>query len=195
MVNTTQPAPLFWYIYRPTQKHARRGQGDGGFNVALYPDSTLVYCRYNQANQIIEQSCFQLPEEVAENYLMILQSQTWWLRTQPLHIRVKNRLPQYSCMFGFAGHPMFTCDEIDKVVLTPINNQRGMYARRLRVMLEFIAEMLYSCGVGLTVDSFVWNWQIIQPITPAGQSVQMVEPVPEQMPGAETEDDEYSMAQ
>ena len=193
MVNTMGPAPLFCYVFRPGRKRSRNG--DGGFNVALYPDSTLAYCRFNMDNQVVEESWFKVPEEVTDRYLMILQSQSWWLSEQPLHVSVKTGIPAYSCMFGFAGHPLMTVDEIDSLVLRPFNNMRGMYARRLRVMLEFVAELLYSCGMGLTVDSFVWNWQIIQPITPVPQNMQMVQPTAEQMPGAENEDDIYNAAQ
>ena len=193
MINTTSAAPLFWYIYRPSRKRANGG--DGGFNVALYPDSTLVYCRYDQADQLLEQSAFQLPADVTENYLTILHSQSWWMSDVPLNVRVTNRKPQYSSMFGFAGHPLFICDEIDTLVLAPFNSQRGMYARRLRMMLECIAEMLYAYGIGLTVNSFVWNWQMIKPFTPMQQNAQMVSPTAAQMPAAETAEDIFDVAQ
>lgn len=192
MVNCATPAPLFCYVYRPGQKRSRHG--DGGFNVALYPDSTLVYCRFDRSNQVLEETYFKVPEEVTEKYLMIVQSQSFWLSEQPLHVGVKSGIPAYSCMFGFAGHPLMTCDEIDSLVLQPFNNMRGMYARRLRVMLEFVAEQLYRCGMGLTVDSFVWNWQIIQPVKAPEQQMTMVQPAPEQMPAVEN-DDYYRAAQ
>ena len=191
MINTSGAAPLFWYIYRPSRKG--NGEGDGGFNIALYPDHTLVYSRYNTADQVIDQSAFQLPPEVTATYLTILNSQTWWMGDMPLNIRVNGK-PQYSCMFGFAGHPLFICDEINTLVLKPFNSQRGMYARRLRMMLESIAEMLYGFGIGLTVESFVWDWRVIKPITPV-QNTQMVQPTAEQMPIAEAEEDIYRAAQ
>ena len=68
MINATGAAPLFWYIYRPTCKNSR--DTDGGFNIALYPDHRLVYSRYNQANQIVDQSAFQLPPEVTAHRWM-----------------------------------------------------------------------------------------------------------------------------
>ena len=73
MINTAGAAPLFWYIYRPTCKNRR--DTDGGFNIALYPDHTLVYSRYNQANQIVDQSAFQLPPE-AKSRIMMMMSQS-----------------------------------------------------------------------------------------------------------------------
>lgn len=191
MINTAGAAPLFWYIYRPTCRSSR--DTDGGFNIALYPDHTLVYNRYNQVNQIVDQSAFQLPPEVTAKYLTILNSQSWWMGEMPLNISVNGK-PQYSCMFGFAGHPLFICDEINTLVLKPFNSQRGMYARRLRMMLESIAEMLYSYGIGLTVESFVWDWRVIQPINPT-PNMQMVEPTSEQMPGSGEQENVYGAAQ
>lgn len=193
MINNTGAAPLFWYIYRPGRKNSQ-GDYDGGFNVALYPDHRLVYCRFDEMNQIVDQSVFQLQPEFTAHYLTILESQAWWMGETPLKIRVGGK-PQYSCMFGFAGHPLFICEEIDTLALAPFNSLRGMYARRLRMMLECLAEKLYAYGIGLTVDSFVWNWRMIQPINPGMQSMQMVEPLPEQMPMQETEQEYFGVAQ
>ncbi|MBQ8202534.1 MAG: hypothetical protein IJZ74_12290 [Clostridia bacterium] len=186
MIVNTGMAPLFWYIYRPGRVAA--GSEDGGFNVALYPDNTLTYRRFNGAGQVVDDSTFQLPPDVLGRYMMILESQAWWMGKIPLNIKASGK-PQYSCMFGFAGHPMFICDEINTLILAPFNSQRGMYARRLRMMLESIAEMLYDYGIGLTVESFVWNWQMIHPISPLSQqTAQMVQPTAEQMPVADAED-------
>ena len=49
-------------------------------------------------------------------------------------------------------------------MLAPFNSQRGMYARRLRNMLECMAEMLYEYGIELGVDRFGWDWQYIRPL-------------------------------
>lgn len=190
MINSNAAAPLFWYIYRPSIR--RSGNDDGGFNVALYPNHTLVYCRYNRSNQIVEQSTFQLGAEFTEYYLAYLQGQAIWMGEVPLEIGV-NGNPQYASMFGFAGHPMFEVDEIDTLVLAPFNSLRGMYARHLRSVLEAISAKLYTYGIGLTVDSFVWDWKKIQPIGPYQQQMQMVEPAPAQMP--EAEDELYDVAQ
>lgn len=180
MVKTTGPYPLFWYIYSPSTKRGRKSRGAEGFNVALYSDSTLVYSKYDQKNQLRERNCFQLPPEVTDTYLMILQSETWWLRTLPLNIRAHGHVPEYSCMFGFVGHPVFTCDELHKTVLLSDANRNGVYARRLNVMMEFIAEMLFNHGVLLQLDNFTWDWNRIRPIqqpqyapaTDAGQEMQ-----------------------
>ncbi len=180
MIVNTGMAPLFWYIYRPGVCEA--GSADGGFNVALYPNNTLTFRHFNHLGQVDSESTFQLPPEVTGRYMMILDSQSWWMGKLPLRIKASTQA-RYSSMFGFAGHPMFICDEINTLILAPFNSQRGMYARRLRMMLESIAEMLYDYGIGLTVESFVWNWEKISPINPMSDpNASMVQPNPEQMP-------------
>ena len=154
-------APLFWYLYRP-QVASRRDDNHaaGGFNVALYPDHTLVFCKFDGLNRLTERCTFQLPAEVTGRYMMILDSQSWWMGKLPREIRTDGRA-SYSCLFGFTRqHPLFACEDINTLVLAPFNSQRGMYARRLRNMLECMAEMLYDYGV----DKFGWDWQYIRPL-------------------------------
>ena len=94
MINTAGAAPLFWYIYRPGRKNSQ-GDYDGGFNVALYPDHRLVYCRFDEMNQIVDQSVFQLQPEFTAHYLTILESQAWWMGETPLKIRVGGKNGKY----------------------------------------------------------------------------------------------------
>ncbi|MBQ2954392.1 MAG: hypothetical protein IJE07_12745 [Clostridia bacterium] len=164
MVTAMGPLPLFWYIYSPRARQGRKRSGSEGFNVALYSDGSLVYSKYDENFDPQEQSCFQLPMEVTDTFLMILQSETWWLRTLPLHIRSQQPIPEYSCRFGFAGHPLFTCDEMLKMTMLSDVDRNGVYARRLHVMMEFITEMLYGYGMLLQLDSFTWDWRRIQPL-------------------------------
>ena len=169
VVVSTHMSPLFWYIFRPCS--GTGAQDDGGFNVALYPNNTLTYCRFNSAEQVVDTSTFQLPPEILGQYMMIVQSQSWWLGRVPLHIGTGTQ-PLYSSMFGFAGHPLFACDEINTLVMEPFDSERGMFARRLRMVLESICEMLISCGVMLTVDSFEWDWRMISPVDPSMYTMQ-----------------------
>lgn len=163
MVTTMGPVPLFWYIYSPRARRGRKRSGSEGFNVALYSDGALSYSRYD-GEVLQEESYFQLPPEATDTFLMILQNETWWLRTLPLHIRSQQEIPEYCCRFGFAGQPLFTCDELHKMALLSDVNRNGVYARRLQVMMEFIAEMLYSYGLLLQMDRFEWDWRLIQPM-------------------------------
>jgi hypothetical protein len=159
-------APLFWYLYRP-HTYGRRNEAhvSGGFNVALYPDHTLVYCTFNGAGVMQNASTFQLPPEVTARYLMILESQSWWMSDTPLNICVDGDRPSSTSRFGFTKrHPLFSCQDINTMVLAPFHSERGMYARRMRVMLECLSQMLYRYGILLSVDSFSWNWQYICPL-------------------------------
>lgn len=158
-------APLFWYIYTPlTASRRDDNHAAGGFNVALYPDHTLVFCKFNGLNVLTERCTFQLPAEVTGRYMMILESQSWWMGKLPREIKADGRA-SYASMFGFTRqHPMFSCEDINTLVLAPFNSQRGMYARRLRGMLECMAEMFYDYGIELSVDGFDWNWQYIAPL-------------------------------
>lgn len=158
-------APLFWYLYRP-QAASRRddNQAAGGFNVALYPNNTLVFSRYDALGQCCEHSTFPLSPEIIGRYMTILESQSWWIGKMHREIRTDG-MPSYTCMFGFTRrHPLFSCEDINTLVLAPFNSMRGMYARRLRGMLECMAEMLYECGIELGVDHFSWDWKIIRPL-------------------------------
>ncbi len=158
-------APLFWYLYRP-QVASRRDDNHaaGGFNVALYPDHTLVFSKFDGLNRLSERCTFQLPAEVTGRYMMILESQAWWMGKVPREIRTDGRA-SYTCLFGFTRqHPLFACEDINTLVLAPFNSQRGMYARRLRNMLECMAEMFFDYGIELGVNSFSWDWQYIRPL-------------------------------
>lgn len=158
-------APLFWYLYAPlTASRRDDNHAVGGFNVALYPDYTLVYCVFNGMNELVERDTFQLPAEVAGRYMMILESQSWWMSKLPREIKSNGRAA-YVSMFGFTRqHPLFSCEDINTLVLEPFNSRRAMYARRLRGMLECMAEMLYDYGIELSVDDFHWDWNRISPL-------------------------------
>ncbi len=158
-------APLFWYLYHPLSASRRDdNHAAGGFNVALYPDHTLVFSKFDGLNRLSERWTFQLPSEVTGRYMMILDSQSWWMGKLPREIRADGRA-SYASMFGFTRqHPLFACEDINTLVLAPFNSQRGMYARRLRGMLECMSEMLYEYGIELGVDRFAWDWQYIQPL-------------------------------
>lgn len=158
-------APLFWYLYTPlTASRRDDNHAVGSFNVALYPDHKLVFCKFDGLNQLVDRCTFQLPPEVTGRYMMILDSQSWWMGKLPREIQADGRASSAS-LFGFTRqHPLFSCEDINTLVLAPFNSQRGMYARRLRGMLECMAEMLYDYGIELGVDKFTWDWQYICPL-------------------------------
>lgn len=189
MVLNTKEEPLFWYAYQPA---ARKDlPEDGGFSITLYRSNRLNFRKYNIYGQY-EESDLQLPPQVLGRYMMIQESQEWWLKDVPLEIKSSQsggmRLkvdgePQYKCLFGFAGYPLFECQEINTLVLAPFNSMRGMYARRLRMMLESVAEMLHYHGITLTVNTFSWGWEAIQPT--GSMEAQTAQPMNDKMPQAD----------
>ena len=184
-------APLFWYLYRP-QVASRRDDNHaaGGFNVALYPDHTQVFSKFDGLNRLSERCTFQLPAEVTGRYMMILESQAWWMGKLPREIRTEGRA-SYTCLFGFTRqHPLFACEDINTLVLAPFNSQRGMYARRLRTMLECMAEMFFDYGSELGVDKFGWDWQYSRPL----EEMQAT-PVQAAQAGWDTQSAQYYSAQ
>ncbi len=182
MIINTETPPLFWYIYRP---HTSRRTDPGGFSVALYDDNILVHRKFNALQQEIECDHFQLPPEVVGRYMQVLQNQAWWMGRVPLSIRT-NGAARYSCMFGFAGQPMFYCEEINTLVQAPFNSTRGRFARRLRLMLENVSELLFDCGIGLSVEDCVWDYTRISPVETVQQDMEQSAPVPPpQMPPME----------
>lgn len=158
-------APLFWYLYHPeVPAHKDGNRAAGGFNVAIYPDHTLVFCVFDEDGVMTSRNTFPLVAEVTGRYMMILESQSWWMGKLPREICVDGQ-PSYTSMFGFSSrHPAFSCEDINTLVLAPFNSQRGMFARRLRVMLECVAEMLYDYGFDLGVDKFGWDWKYVRPL-------------------------------
>ena len=164
-------APLFWYLYAPLKASRKEDNHSVGcFNVALYPDHTLVFTKFDGLHQLVERCTFQLPAAVTGRYMLILESQAWWIGKLPLAIHADGEASTKS-FFGFTPqHPLFACEDIDTLVLADFNSQRGMYARRLRGMLECMAEMLYDYGIELGVDRFYWNWDRIQPLEQMQQS-------------------------
>ena len=158
-------APLFWYVYQPlVESHGEDNYAAGGFRVALYPNHSLVFCKYDGFNRLTQTSTFQLSPEVTARYMNMLENQSWWMGDLPREIHVSGQ-PTSQSVFGFTRqHPLFICEDINTLVREPFNSQRGMYARRLRGVLEYMHELLYRWGIELSVDSFDWQWSIIQPL-------------------------------
>ncbi len=154
-------APLFFYLYRQLTA-LRDDHQAAGFGIALYPEGVLVYTAYDRQNYAIDRSTFQLPPEAEARYRLILNSQLWWMDKMPRKLPVDGRASCAS-MLGFTpDQPAFECEDINTQVLAPFNSQRGMCARRLRVMLECMAEMLFDYGFELGVDHFSWDWKMVR---------------------------------
>lgn len=181
MVCTMGPDPLFCYVYSPAihtrqergwrlfaaQTAERNREDNGGFNVAIYSDGTVVHCVYDRSKKYaIQQNVFALPPEVANHVVELLRTSNWWIQQLPMHIRAAHDHPRYSCLFGFAGHQMYTCDELDRMANLPESSELGVFARKLSSLMDSMVWMLNAYGLTLSRSYFDWDWGWIQPMPP-----------------------------
>lgn len=168
MVQTVGPRPLFWYVYSPKLRWGRELKAEKsrakGFNVIIYSDGTVAYSRYADVDKPIERKCFKLPAAVADEYLMILQHEWWWVKDMPENILMEDRKPVYRNMFGLDRHPLIICDELKTLTAMEDVNRKGVVARRMHVMLEFVTELMFKHGILMQLQSFDWNKRMIEPI-------------------------------
>ena len=153
---------LFTYQYRPYSYS--KNAADGGFKLALFGNNTLVYTTFNRMQSVVEAYTFLVRPEVLGQYMMMLDGEGWWLCRQPLNISGSGRVG-YKAMMGVTGHPMFSVDDLEEMILRPFNDERGMLARRMCIMLENISTLLIPCGLYVTPHSFVWDSRVIRPLS------------------------------
>ena len=161
MVGGPALTELFTYQYRPNA--LSMNTRDGGFKVALFGNNKLVYTTFSRTQTVMAVHTFLIAPEVLARYMMLLDSEGWWLCRQPLNISGRGR-SGYTAMMGVTGHPMFSVDDLEDVVLRPFNDERGMLARRMYMMLENVAELLIPCGLYMAPRSFLWDRRVIDPI-------------------------------
>ena len=152
---------LFTYQYRPFA--LSQNAADGGFKLALFGNHTLVYTTFNRMQSIVAVNTFLIPPEVLGQYMMMLDGEGWWLCRQPLSISKQGRVG-YTAMMGVTGHPMFSVDDLEEIVRKPFNDERGLLARRMCVMLENVSGLLIPHGLYMTPHSFVWDKRMIAPL-------------------------------
>ena len=161
MVGGPMLTELFTYQYRPYSYS--QNPMDGGFKLALFGNNTLVYTTFNRMQSVVAVYTFLVPPEVLGRYMMLLDSEGWWLSRQPLNISNRGRVG-YTAMLGVTGHPMFAVDDLEEVVQRPFNDERGLLARRMCMMLENVSALLIPAGLYMTPHSFVWDRRVIDPI-------------------------------
>ena len=161
MVGGPMLTELFTYQYRPYS--LSQNASDGGFKLALFGNNTLVYTTFNRMQSVMAVYTFLISPEVLARYMMMLDGEGWWLSRQPLNISGQGRVG-YKAMMGVTGHPMFSVDDLEDLVRRPFNDERGLLARRMCVMLENVSELLIPCGLYMTPHSFVWDNRVTGPI-------------------------------
>lgn len=158
---------LFTYQYRPDGN--AQGFKDGGFKIALFGNNTLVYTRFNKVQSAVAVYTFLVSPEVLGRYMMMLDGEGWWLCRQPLNISGRGR-PGYRAMMGVTGHPMFTVDDLEDMIRLPFNDERGMLARRMCMLLENVSALLIPCGLYVSPRSFLWDKRMTGPL-PMGEQM------------------------
>ena len=153
---------LFTYQYRPDSYS--QNMKDGGFKIALFGNNTLVYTEFNRMQSIAAVYTFLVSPEVLGRYMMMLDGEGWWLSRHPLNIRGQGR-PGYKAMMGVTGHPMFSVDDLEDVIQLPFNDERGMLARRMCLLLENVSSLLIPCGLYVTPRSFLWDQRVNRPLS------------------------------
>ena len=161
MVGGPMLTELFTYQYRP-YSYSQNDQ-DGGFKLALFGNNTLVYTTFNRMQAVKAVYTFSIAPEVLARYMTMLDGAGWWLCRHPLNISGQGR-QGYTAMMGLTGHPMFSVDDLEDVVLRPFNDERGLLARRMCVMLENVSALLIPCGLYMTPHSFVWDSRVTRPV-------------------------------
>ena len=166
MVGGPMLTELFTYQYRPFS--LSQNAADGGFKLALFGNNTLVYTTFNRMQSVMAVYTFLISPEVLGRYMMMLDGEGWWLSRQPLNISGSGKVG-YTAMMGVTGHPMFSVDDLEDVVRRPFNDERGLLARRMCVMLENVSALLIPCGLYMTPHSFVWDSRVTGPLPMADQ--------------------------
>lgn len=152
---------LFTYQYRPVG--LSQSASDGGFKIAFFRNCRLVYTTFSRMQSAMAVNTFMITPEVLGRYMMLLDAECWWLNRQPLNIGGGNKVG-YTAMMGVIGHPMFSVDDLETAILSPFNDERGLLARRMYVMLENVSELLIPCGLYMTPHSFVWDNRVTGPL-------------------------------
>lgn len=163
MVGGPMLTELFTYQYRPYS--LSQNAMDGGFKLALFGNNTLVYTTFNRMQSVMAVHTFLIAPEVLYHYMMMLDSEGWWLSRQPLNISNQGRGRQgYTAMMGVTGHPMLAVDDLEEMIRLPFNDERGLLARRMCTMLENVSALLIPCGLYMTPHSFVWDSRVTGPV-------------------------------
>ena len=166
MVGGPMLTELFTYQYRPYS--LSQNANDGGFKLALFGNNTLVYTTFNRMQSAMAVYTFLITPDVLNRYMMMLDGESWWLSRHPLNISGSGRVG-YKAMMGIAGHPLFSVDDLEDMAQRPFNDERGLLARRMCVLLENVAELLIPYGLYMTPHSFVWDNRVTGPMPVTGR--------------------------
>lgn len=162
MIQGPESTPLFWYVHRPLGQTA-----DGGFTVTIHDDDILEFKVFDSMRQPLQVLNFQLPPQLQDQLLDMIDSVQWWIGQMPENMRCSHP-PACASMLGLAGHPMYVVEELEETAFLPFATQKGHIARRIFLFLEDVSEMLSHYGFYLEPQRFSWNQQTIFPVEASG---------------------------
>lgn len=162
--NSYEYRPLFKYKYHPLNS---KRQNDGGFTVILYNNAILSFSVYGERDQntgkvCLDENCFYLPGFVLDHFFSLLKNAGSWLEYMPADLRNGSR-GKYSSLFAFDGYDPNRVLDIETLVTAPMGTSEGYYARHMYVLFEDVANILAVHGIQLTLNSFHWDNNVIQP--------------------------------
>lgn len=158
-------AKLFSFRYQPLAHTTI--PDDGGFEITLYGNYTVVYNTFHHNGIIVSSHTFAVSPSMIASYLQMVDCETWWLRHVSLNTHswpLRDR-----SYFFVSGHPPFSFDNITMCASDAFNEQRGLQARRILLLLENISDMLIPFGLYVTPWSFQWDMKVAQEVTIAPQ--------------------------
>lgn len=176
MVEYEGAVPVFAYAYL---SHERVWSGPRAFRITIYQDDTLMFRTFNEREEILESDFFHLAPGTASRLSEQIDHEGWWMGTVPLLIQADSK-PRSTSLFGFAGHPMFRCEDLSSMIVRDFGSHRGQLARGLFFMLENTAILLRQSNLELRTDRFQWDWGKASLFEPEYAPKEMTTPNPPQ---------------
>lgn len=173
MVDYEGTTPVFAYAYLSQE---RRWTGPRAFRITIYQDDTLMFRTFNEREEVLESDFFYLVPGTAARLSEQIEHEGWWMGTVPLLIQA-DTTPRSTSMFGFAGHPMFRCEDLGSMIARDFGSHRGQLARGLYFMLENTAILLRQSNLILKLDGFEWDWAKASYFTPENAPAEITQPV------------------
>lgn len=184
MVEYEGATPVFAYAYLSREKN---WTGPRAFRITIYHDDTLMYRTYSEKEEVLESDFFRLKPGTAKLLSEQIGHEGWWMGNVPLLIQSDSR-PRSISMFGFEGHAMFQCQDLNSMIVRDFGSHRGQLARGLYFMLENASILLRQSNLMLRADNFQWEWGKASIFMPEYAPMEMTYPNPPQNDTAENSD-------
>ena len=156
---------VFVYSFRPINP---RDWADGGFQLALTEDNTLVYIRYDSQNRQLDRFTFTLDASCREHYARMVRYAQPWLQHAPRCME-GDSAPYGEYSFSFGGQEQIVMYNLYELMGSPFRTVRGHYSRLVYNLMEDISGMLYNTYMfDFTPEHFDFTRASIAPDQPMG---------------------------